>query len=112
MVLKKVTQHAYVPNVVPVPSTAAQLAETKQQDEARRAELTKKGKPLPEAIAWDKVAPRAYIRGDYYEWSPYDGPILEVRKTTEATEATEATDSTTARQQVAHGIISMGNGPI
>jgi hypothetical protein len=67
------------------PWTAEQIAAEKKKDADQRAELAKKGKPLPPEVAWDKLAPKAYIRGDYYEWSPYTGPILQEQQTTSAT---------------------------
>lgn len=67
-----------------VPWTPEQLAKAKAEDARRREDLTKKNKPLPPAVDWDNVQPRAYIVGDFYEWSPYTGPMVEKQMTTQA----------------------------
>jgi hypothetical protein len=35
------------------------------------------------------ASPRAYIKGDYYEWSPHTGPMVEKQSTTAATRVGE-----------------------
>ena len=71
------------------PWTAEQIAAEKAKDEAKRKDLESRGKPLPPAIDWDSATPRAYIRGDYYEWSPYTDKMIEEIRTTQATRAGE-----------------------
>jgi hypothetical protein len=68
-----------------VPWTAEELAKVKADDEKKRQALAKAGKPLPPVVDWDKAAPRAYIRGDLFEWSPHTGPMLVKQTTNDAT---------------------------
>ena len=72
------------------PWTAEELAAARAADDKKRQSLAKSGRPLPPAVDWDKLAPRAYIRGDLFEWSPHTGPML-VRQTTDC--ATGKTDA-------------------
>jgi hypothetical protein len=67
------------------PFTAEEMTAAKQADAKRREELKSKNKPLPPEIDWDNAQPAAFIQGDYYEWSPHTGPMVEKQSTTRAT---------------------------
>lgn len=68
----------------------ARLAEERAKEEKRRASLAKKGKDLPPEIDWEALQAKAYLAGDFYEWSPYSGQMLERMRTTEAAPEGEA----------------------
>jgi hypothetical protein len=70
-----------------VPWPAEELAEAKKKDQARRDDLAKRGKALPEPTDWAAAKPRAYLRGDLFEWSPHTGPMLVQQTTGSATGA-------------------------
>jgi len=57
------------------------------KDKKRRKKLAANGKPLPPPVDWAarKANTGAWITGDFYEWSPHTGPMLEKMKTTTAT---------------------------
>lgn len=74
------------------PWTPEQLEEAKKKDAARRADLLKKGKELPPEINWSNLTPKAWIQGDYYEWSPYTDKMLETLKTNEVTVSSGGAD--------------------
>ena len=69
------------------PWSDEQWEAAKQRDASRREKLAKQDKPLPEAVDWEaaKKNAKAYISGDFYEWSPYSGQMLEKMRTNEVT---------------------------
>lgn len=71
------------------PWSAERIAAEKAKDARRRQKLREKGRDLPPEIEWDNLQPRAYIRGDFYEWSPYSGKMLEKHTTSVATDKTD-----------------------
>jgi hypothetical protein len=64
-----------------LPWDAARVAAERERDAVARAKLAKEGKPLPAPVEWERLLPRAYVRGDFYEWSPYADPMV-VEQTT------------------------------
>lgn len=67
------------------PWTTDELAAAKAADEKNRAALEKAGKPLPPAVDWASVKPKAYIEGDFYQWSPHSEQMLVKQRTSDAT---------------------------
>ncbi|MFP4105038.1 MAG: hypothetical protein ACLFVU_03015 [Phycisphaerae bacterium] len=67
------------------PYTKEQIQKLKARDARRREKLKKKGKPLPPEKDYTKLDPKAWIQGDFYEWSPYSGKMLVKQKTSVAT---------------------------
>jgi hypothetical protein len=63
------------------PWTEEQLAAARKKDARRREKLKKKGKELPPEIDWDNVKPAAYMKADFYEWSPHSGKMLKKHRT-------------------------------
>ena len=61
------------------------LAAERTKETKHRESLVKKGKDLPPETDWEHLEAKAYISGDFYEWSPYSGEMLERMRTTEAT---------------------------
>jgi len=68
-----------------VPWTRQQVAAARAKDDARRAGLKKKGKPLPPPVEWDRIAPEAYLTAHVYEWTPHSRTWLVRQQTTKAT---------------------------
>lgn len=69
------------------PWTDEEWDAAKRKDARRREKLAEKGKTLPAQIDWDaaKRDAKAYIRGDFYEWSPHTGEMVVKQTTTHAT---------------------------